>query len=182
MSSPSQVPYYRPRPRSIVGPLVLITIGVLFLLRTTGVISPRSFHNWMVHYWPLLLIVWGVAKLLEHVWARQHGEPTPRLGAGGIVLSDLLHRYSVRLPRVRRTGIGAASVRISGSMTIWTICLAAAMTLLIILPSLLTAGSEIKILSAQGDITVTASEDNQVHAVVRKSVRSDSQENANRAE
>ena len=47
----------------------------------------------MVHYWPLLLIVWGVAKLLEHVWARQHGEPTPRLGAGGIVFPDLLHRF-----------------------------------------------------------------------------------------
>ena len=56
MSAPPQVPYYRPRPRSIVGPLVLITIGVLFLLRTTGVISFQSFRNWMVQYWPLLLI------------------------------------------------------------------------------------------------------------------------------
>jgi DUF4097 and DUF4098 domain-containing protein YvlB len=44
----------------------------------------------------------------------------------------------------------------------------------------LAGGSEIKILSARGDINVTASEDNQIHAVVRKSVRSDSQENANR--
>src|SRR5215467_14066492 len=84
MSSPTQTPYYRPRPRSIVGPLVLITIGVLFLLRTTGVISFQSFRGWMVHYWPLLLIIWGVAKLLEHIWARQRGEPTPRLGGGAI--------------------------------------------------------------------------------------------------
>jgi DUF4097 and DUF4098 domain-containing protein YvlB len=44
----------------------------------------------------------------------------------------------------------------------------------------LAGGSEIKILAARGDISVTASEDNQVHAVVRKSVRSDSQESANR--
>ncbi|HXO39395.1 MAG TPA: DUF4097 family beta strand repeat-containing protein, partial [Candidatus Acidoferrum sp.] len=44
----------------------------------------------------------------------------------------------------------------------------------------LTGGSEIKVLSAGGDITVTASEDNQVHAVVHKSVRTDSQESANR--
>ena len=33
MSTPTQVPYYRPRPRSIVGPLVLITIGIVFLLQ-----------------------------------------------------------------------------------------------------------------------------------------------------
>jgi DUF4097 and DUF4098 domain-containing protein YvlB len=44
----------------------------------------------------------------------------------------------------------------------------------------LAGGSEIKILANRGDITVTASDDNQLHAVVRKSVRSDSQENANR--
>ena len=44
----------------------------------------------------------------------------------------------------------------------------------------LPGGSGIKILAAQGDITVTASDDNQVHAVVHKAVRSDSQESANR--
>ncbi len=43
----------------------------------------------------------------------------------------------------------------------------------------LAGGTEIKILSSQGDITVTPSEDNQVHAVVHKSIRTDSQENAN---
>ena len=57
MSSPTQTPYYNPRPRSIVGPLVLITIGVILLLLTTRIISSQGFHNWMVHYWPLLLIV-----------------------------------------------------------------------------------------------------------------------------
>src|SRR4051794_23325551 len=88
MSAPSsQVPYYRanPRPRSIFGPLVLITIGVLFLLRTSGIVSYQAFHNWMVHYWPVLLILWGIAKLIEHMLARHRGEPTPRLGAGGVV-------------------------------------------------------------------------------------------------
>src|SRR5580692_5516628 len=82
---PSPTPYYRPRPRSIFGPLVLITIGILFLLRTMGVVSLYSLRNWMAHYWPLLLIFWGVAKLAEHMWARRRGEPTPRLGAGGII-------------------------------------------------------------------------------------------------
>src|SRR6185312_8407661 len=179
MSSPSQVPYYRPRPRSIVGPLVLITIGVLFLLGTTGVISPQSFRNWMVHYWPLLLIVWGVAKLLEHVWARQHGEPTPRLGAGGIVFLIFFIVFGTIATRTADwnwrgigtdIGIDDDFDNMFGSRYDFTDNFAQP----------LTGGSEIKILSGQGDITVTPSDDNQVHAVVRKSVRSDSQENANR--
>jgi DUF4097 and DUF4098 domain-containing protein YvlB len=179
MSSPSQVPYYRPRPRSIVGPLILITIGVLFLLRTTGVISFQGFRNWMVHYWPLLLIFWGVAKLLEHIWARQRGEPTPRLGAGGVVLLVFVILFGTGVTQTADwnwrgigtdIGIDDDFDNMFGSRYDFTDNFAQP----------ITAGSEIKILSAQGDITVMASEDNQVHAVVRKSVRSDSQENANR--
>src|ERR1044071_5375415 len=87
MSAPTPVPppYYQPRPRSIFGPLVLITIGVLFLLRNLGIIPGQSFHTWFAHYRPLLLILWGAAKLAEHIWARHRGEPTPRLGGGSIV-------------------------------------------------------------------------------------------------
>jgi DUF4097 and DUF4098 domain-containing protein YvlB len=178
MSSPSQVPYYRPRPRSIVGPLVLITIGVLFLLRTTGVISLQSFRSWMVHYWPLLLIFWGIAKLLEHVWARQHGEPTPRLGAGGIVLLIFIILFGTGVTRTADwnwRGIGADM----GVDDDWENMFGTHYDFTDNFAQPLTGGSEIKIISAQGDITVTSSEDNQVHAVVRKSVRSDSQENAN---
>src|SRR5262249_32895366 len=90
MSTPSPVPppppsYYQPRPRSIFGPLVLISLGVLFLLRTTGVIPAQGLRLGFAHYWPLLLILWGVIKLGEYLWARQRGEPTPRLGGGSIV-------------------------------------------------------------------------------------------------
>jgi DUF4097 and DUF4098 domain-containing protein YvlB len=179
MSAPPQVPYYRPRPRSIVGPLVLITIGVLFLLRTTGVISIQSFHVWMVHYWPLLLIFWGVAKLLEYLWARQHGEPTPRLGAGGVMLLVFVILFGTGVTRTADwnwRGIGAEI----GDDSDWDNMFENHYDFTENFAQPLAGGSEIKILSAQGDITVTASEDNQVHAVVHKSVHTDSQESANR--
>ena len=179
MSSPTQTPYYRPRPRSIVGPLVLITLGVIFLLRTTGVISFQAFRNWMVHYWPVLLILWGIAKLLEHIWARQRGEPTPRLGAGGIVLLVfviMLGSAATETANWNWRGIGDEM----GADPDWGNWFGQHYDFTENLAQPLTSGSEIKILSARGDINVTASDDNQVHAVVRKSVRSDSQENANR--
>ncbi len=180
MSAPPQVPYYRPRPRSIVGPLVLITIGVGFLLRTTGVISFQSFHNWMVHYWPLLLIFWGVAKLLEHLWARQHGEPTPRLGAGGIVFLVFFIMFGTAATRTADWNWRGIGTEIGADDSDWVNLFANHYDFTDNFAQPLAGGSEIKILSAHGDITVTPSEDNQVHAVVHKSVRSDSQENANR--
>ncbi|HEV7550086.1 MAG TPA: DUF4097 family beta strand repeat-containing protein [Candidatus Angelobacter sp.] len=179
MSASPQIPYYRSRPRSIVGPLVLITVGVLFLLRTTGVISFQSFHTWMVHYWPLLLIFWGVAKLLEHLWARQRGEPTPRLGAGGVVLLVFVILFGTAATRTAEWNWPDISREIGADPDFgdWIGGNHYDFTENFAQP--LVGGSEIKVLSAGGDITVTPSGDNQVHAVVHKSVRTDSQESAN---
>jgi DUF4097 and DUF4098 domain-containing protein YvlB len=133
----------------------------------------------MVHYWPLLLIIWGVAKLLEHLWARQRGEPTPRLGAGGIVLLVfviMFGTFATSTANWNWRGIGDQM----GADPDWGNWFGQHYDFTDNFAQPLAGGSEIKILAARGDISVTASEDNQVHAVVRKSVRSDSQESANR--
>ena len=179
MSAPTPVPYYRPRPRSIFGPLVLITIGVIFLLRTTGLIPYGAFHNWFVHYWPLLLIFWGGAKLLEHLWARHRGEPTPRIGAGGIVF--LVFFIMVGMAATETSGWNWSGMRTDlGVDSDWGNWFANRYEFTDNFAQPLQSGSEMKILSAQGDINVTASEDDQIHAVVHKALRSDSQESANR--
>lgn len=57
-----------PRRRSIVGPIILIGFGVLFLM---GTIRP-DFDPWWVfwHYWPLLLIFIGLGQIFDHYWNR----------------------------------------------------------------------------------------------------------------
>jgi DUF4097 and DUF4098 domain-containing protein YvlB len=79
------------RPRgSIVGPLILITIGVLFLART---VAPAfSAFDFFVAYWPYLLIVWGLLQIAEISFRMSRGAPLPGNGvsAGGWFLVLLI--------------------------------------------------------------------------------------------
>jgi hypothetical protein len=50
---------------SVVGPVLLIAIGVLALLLVTGRIAADSFWAWYGHWWPTLLIVLGLVALVE---------------------------------------------------------------------------------------------------------------------
>jgi len=71
MASPSG--YYMPPPRrrSLVGPLILIVVGVL--------------HNF-VRYWPLLLVLIGLVRLAEFFAARSANRPAPTMGGGSVFL------------------------------------------------------------------------------------------------
>jgi len=73
----------KPRRRSIFGPVLLITLGTLFLLAN---LSPEiRVWRWLVDYWPLLLILWGLAKLFDYFAAQRAGDTRPRGMSGGEV-------------------------------------------------------------------------------------------------
>ncbi|MEO8100195.1 MAG: DUF4097 family beta strand repeat-containing protein [Acidobacteriota bacterium] len=66
---------------SLVGPLLLIGIGALFLAR--NVIPDLPLLDYLARYWPVLLVLWGALRLLEiTVWAAQ-SRPLPRYGING---------------------------------------------------------------------------------------------------
>jgi DUF4097 and DUF4098 domain-containing protein YvlB len=182
MSAPNPAPAQRPyRPRSVFGPLILISIGVLILLRTTGVISMHSFGWWFANYWPVLLIVWGVAKLLEYAWARQKGYATPRLGGGSIVFLVFFIMFGLLATNSRnwdwpaiRGEIGDDSDFDFGNM--WGTEYDFTDNFAQPMPS----PQQIRIIGRRGDIKVKASQDGQTHVVVEKSLRSDSQSSADR--
>jgi len=78
---------------SIVGPLILITIGVLFLMRT---IWPGfSVADFFAVYWPYLLIIWGVLQILEISirMARGTGIPANGVTPGGWFLVLLISLF-----------------------------------------------------------------------------------------
>src|SRR6266481_8662732 len=74
------------RRRSMTGPFILIIVGMIFLLGNLHLISWGRLGLLFAHYWPLLLILWGVLKLVEHQRAKQEGMTAPGIGAGGVFL------------------------------------------------------------------------------------------------
>jgi DUF4097 and DUF4098 domain-containing protein YvlB len=80
---------YTPRVPSIVGPVILIGIGIIALLMVSGRIVAADFWSWYGHWWPLLLILAGVGLLAE--WALDLRRETPvRRGGSFIGLLILL--------------------------------------------------------------------------------------------
>ncbi|HEX5434064.1 MAG TPA: DUF4097 family beta strand repeat-containing protein [Candidatus Angelobacter sp.] len=183
MSTPVQTRYYGPRRhRSLFGPIVLIAIGVLFLLRNFGIISSSAVWFWFSDYWPLLLILLGVIRLAEYMWARQSGGPTPRLGALAVlflVVFIIFGLTTTRLTRVDWQGVrNNLGIDDSDAGDFWGGMFGTRYDFSDNF-SQPVAASQLRILANRGDITITASTDKQVHAIIQKALRSDSQQRAN---
>ena len=85
-TTPTPPPVPRPPHRSIAGPVVLILLGVLFLLGTMGILDTHRLGLLFAHYWPALLILWGVIKLIEYEQAKRYGQTARGIGVGGVFL------------------------------------------------------------------------------------------------
>jgi DUF4097 and DUF4098 domain-containing protein YvlB len=71
---------YIPRVPSLVGPTILIAVGVVALLLMTGHIPADQFWDWSWHWWPMLLIGAGILMLGEWALDLRRGIPVRRGG------------------------------------------------------------------------------------------------------
>ncbi len=109
------------RRHSLIGPLLLILIGLLFLgwnLRPELV----SFRL-IATYWPFLLIAWGVLRLIEIGYWRLTSKPLPAKGVSGgewtlivfiCLLGSGLFFFHERAPGFSRVFVGDRTVEIFG--------------------------------------------------------------------
>lgn len=72
---------YGPRVPSLVGPLILVVVGIIWLLIYSGHLPAQQFFTWYAHWWPVLLIGAGLALLAE--WALDMRRQTPVRRGGG---------------------------------------------------------------------------------------------------
>ena len=89
------------RRTSIVGPLLLIGIGALFLAR--NLYPDLPLVDYLSRYWPYLLIIWGGLRLAEVlVWAATEKPlPTRGLSGGEWLVIVLLTLFGFSLHAVR---------------------------------------------------------------------------------
>jgi DUF4097 and DUF4098 domain-containing protein YvlB len=74
---------FGPRVPSVVGPVILVAVGVVALLVVTGRIAETDFWTWYSQWWPLMLIIAGLALLGE--WALDLRRQTPVRRGGSFV-------------------------------------------------------------------------------------------------
>jgi DUF4097 and DUF4098 domain-containing protein YvlB len=70
-----------PQRSSIFSGLLLIVLGILFLLARFHP-DLRIWHLFW-RFWPVLIILWGIAKLVDHMSAQRSGDARPPLLTGG---------------------------------------------------------------------------------------------------
>ncbi|MFZ0635130.1 MAG: DUF4097 family beta strand repeat-containing protein [Candidatus Acidiferrales bacterium] len=151
--------------RSIFGGVLLILLGVLFLLHRHY--PELGIGHLFRVYWPVLLIVWGLAKLIDNFAARGSGEARPPLMSGGeIALIALLFVVVAGLSTFE--WIKARSPELDNMGSFWGERGVAITQELA--PQPVKANAPISIQTQRGDITVFADEESNLRIIATKTV------------
>ncbi|HEY6971926.1 MAG TPA: DUF4097 family beta strand repeat-containing protein [Candidatus Angelobacter sp.] len=169
-------PHYRRR--SLFGPLLVVAIGVIILLANIGYISRPGLFHWFSRYWPVVLIVWGVTKFIEYTIAKNRNEPYPGIGAGGVVFVVFLVMFGMAATGVSRVDWGWVDIDPGDDFGDWGV-FGNRYEFTQNFATPMPAGTQVRVLSTRGDITITPSPDNEAHAFIHKFMRGHSQDEAN---
>ncbi len=185
MASPIMAPPPIPRPphRSIAGPVVLILMGILFLLGTMGIMDIHHLGSLFARYWPALLILWGVLKLIEYEQAKRLGQPARGIGVGGVFLMLFLISAGLIATQMSRVDwkslgdhielgddegldeiFGGTAFNYSGELS----------------HDMAVGTNSLRINDDRGTITVNVSDDKKLKVSWRKKVHAENQQNADR--
>jgi hypothetical protein len=170
----------RPPHRSIAGPVVLILMGVLFLLGTMGALEWHGLWTLFGRFWPALLILWGVIKLVEYEQAKRLGQPARGIGVGGVFLLLFLvgaGLIATQLSRLDLKSLGE-HIQFGDDQGLDDIFGGATFDYSDELSQEIPAGSSLHINDDRGTITVNVSDGKTMKVSVRKKVRAEKQEDA----
>jgi DUF4097 and DUF4098 domain-containing protein YvlB len=172
------------RRSSILGPLVLITIGIIFLLVQTGHLQGPRLWDWYARFWPMLLVGAGVIMLLEWAYDQymQSDSTQPRyrrrVGGGVFTLLILLVVTGVIFSGIREGGRSRLFNGLAINQDNLDEFLGDKHESDQSMAQSFPSGASLSVDNPRGDITISGtSDDNQIHVDVHKEVytRSDSE-------
>jgi DUF4097 and DUF4098 domain-containing protein YvlB len=166
--------------RSVAGPVVLILLGVVLLLTTMHVLHPQPLLHWFGTYWPALIILWGIIKLVEYQQAIKEGIRPAGIGGGGVVLLVFLIIFGLSATQASRVNwdeirdhvnLGDDEIALFGHNYNYEDQL----------QQDFPAGSSLHITNDKGAVNLTASNDNQIHVTAHKRINADNQGEADKS-
>jgi hypothetical protein len=167
--------------RSIAGPVVLILMGILFLLGTMGIMDIHHLGWLFARYWPALLILWGVLKLVEYEQAKRLGQPARGIGVGGVFL--MLFLIGAGLIATQAARVDWKNLRdhiqIGDDEGLDEIFGGSTFDYSDELSQEIPAGSSVHINDDRGTITVNVADGKTMKVSVRKKVRAEKEQDAN---
>ncbi len=179
MASPIIPPPPRPH-RSIAGPVVLILIGILFLLGTMGMMNIHHLLSLFARFWPALLILWGVLKLVEYEQAKRYGQPARGIGVGGIFLMFFLicaGLIATQASRVDWKNLGE-HIQLGDDEGLDEIFGGSTFNYSDELSQEIPAGSTLHVNDDRGTITVNVSDSKTIKVSMRKKIHAEKQQDA----
>lgn len=167
-----------PRRRSFAGPFVLIVLGTIFLLGTMHILSIGRLAHLFANYWPVLLILWGVIKLVEHQQAQREGTRASGIGAGGIFLVIMLVVFGLVATQLEHVNWSGFRDNINIDDDDLNNLFGEKYDFNDHLEQDFPASASLKVIDNHGAVSVHASDDNKVTVIVRKKVGADNQGDA----
>ncbi len=172
--------YYRRG--SIFWALILIAVGVIFLVPNFY----PNLHPWylIARYWPVLIIIWGLSKLVDYVHAHSHPEVSspPLFSATEVILLLLILVVGTLLSHIilapwhewsREWGIHL-------DQSDWNNPFLNSYNYTQDLSQKVQPGSKPKlvVVNRRGDVSIQSSDSPEISAVVKETIRTTSEEEA----
>jgi hypothetical protein len=177
---PPVVPPPPRRHRSLAGPFVLIVLGTVFLMATMRVLSISRLAHLFANYWPALLIVWGVIKLIEHQRAQREGYRASGIGGGGVVLVVMIVVFGLIATQIEHVNWSGLHDQFNFDDNDFSDIFGQTYNFNDHLEQDFPAGASLKIIDTHGAVSVHPSDDNKITVVVRKRVSADNQNDADK--
>jgi len=164
----------------MAGPFVLIVLGTVFLLGTMHVLSLSRLAHLFANYWPVLLIFWGVIKLIEHQRAQREGTRAAGIGAGGVFLVVMIVVFGLIASQLERVNWSGLNNQFNFDDGDFDGIFGQSYNFNDHLEQTFPTGASLKVIDTRGAVTVTASDDNKITVVVRKRIGADNQTDADK--
>lgn len=167
--------------RSFSGPFVLIVLGIVFLLGNLHLLAWSRLGILFAHYWPMLLILWGVIKLIEYQQAQRDGFSPRGIGAGGVFLVIVIVFFGLIATHVERFHWNEIRDNLNIDDSDWDNVFGETFNFDDHIEQNLPASiTSLRVSDEHGAVRVNFSNDNKISVTVRKRVGAGSQSDADK--